>query len=90
MKKSYDMPNHEMAMRAMIHVQQMARGEGWLIEDIARCLVTRYGCARTTAHRMVRSAVDILGISYDKTKLRCERLADIRREAATRSMRKAA
>lgn len=56
----------ELSMRVLEMTREHAhRQPEFLMKDIARRVVERYGTSLATAYRYVRTAVDVLGIDYD-------------------------
>lgn len=76
------MKKHEQApiVLAMIIYERVrirsAHNADFLMCDMTDGLMEEFGLSRPTAYRYLRAAVDTLGISYDRTRGRLEKLGE--------------
>lgn len=90
---SRDMRAPETAMRVLLLVQRAdSRDKHFVMRDVVDAVMDQLTLSRSAAYRLVRQAVDLLGIPYDFDQVRVHRISERRADTFTeyRSQRRAA
>lgn len=76
----------ELAMRVYERVKTRAsHNSDFLMCDMADGLVEEFGMSRATAFRYIRTAIDVLGISYGMTNARSVRIGERKSEGHSKA-----
>jgi hypothetical protein len=60
----------ELAMRCVLIVKELAKGDGFYLADLVEVICKRFSVSKATGYRYARSSLDVLCIDYSVNEAR--------------------